>query len=356
MALTLGDNFSYQGAKPLDARLKYDTLAAMKAVADATMYDGCMAYCSATDKTYQWKSSNTVDETLGKWREFSSGGGGGTDYTAGDGIDITNDVISTKQSEEGDIDEIVDVYPQAGNLVSIVNAFNKGDIYSTEEKMIGQWVDGKPLYQKTIVHTLTSNIENVNYDIPANLSDIETVACVSGIIYEANSTNISIPLVSSPSSSNLGIISIGVISASAIQIRLPKQNLNSGTKLLITVQYTKTTDSAISIGEETEYSTTEKVVGTWIDGKPLYQCTFEVNNPSTDWSEIILANKSVSYVHKVGAEFYRGGIFTEFFNSTSDFVSCAVFAGSNLACRIKQAGNSGITKAIFTIQYTKTTT
>ena len=71
MALTLGDNFSYQGAKPLDGRLKYETLAAMAAVADATMYDGCLAYCAATDKTYQWKSSNTVDANTGKWREFT---------------------------------------------------------------------------------------------------------------------------------------------------------------------------------------------------------------------------------------------------------------------------------------------
>jgi hypothetical protein len=77
VALTLGDNFSYQGAKPLDARFKYDTAAAMKAVADSTMYDGCIAYCDETDKTYQWKSGNTVDDTLGKWREFSSGSGGG---------------------------------------------------------------------------------------------------------------------------------------------------------------------------------------------------------------------------------------------------------------------------------------
>lgn len=74
MALTLGDNFSYQGAKPLDARLKYADLATMKAVADATMYEGCMAYCEATGSTYQWKSSNTVDATTGKWREFESGG------------------------------------------------------------------------------------------------------------------------------------------------------------------------------------------------------------------------------------------------------------------------------------------
>lgn len=72
MALTLGDNFSYQGAKPLDARLKYDTVAAMKAVGDSTMYEGCLAYCVATDKTYQWKSTNTVDATLGKWREYGA--------------------------------------------------------------------------------------------------------------------------------------------------------------------------------------------------------------------------------------------------------------------------------------------
>ena len=75
MALTLGDNFSYQGAKPLDARLVYSTVASMKAVADSTMYDGCLAYCTATDKTYQWKSTNAVDETTGKWREFTSGSG-----------------------------------------------------------------------------------------------------------------------------------------------------------------------------------------------------------------------------------------------------------------------------------------
>lgn len=79
MALTLGDNFSYQGAKPLDARLKYSTLSEMKTVGDATMYDGCMAYCSETEKTYQWKSTNTVDASTGRWREFSSGGGGGSD-------------------------------------------------------------------------------------------------------------------------------------------------------------------------------------------------------------------------------------------------------------------------------------
>lgn len=75
MALTLGDNFSYLGTKPLDGRIKYSTIAEMVAMSDTTLYDGIMAYCVEDGKNYQYKSTNEVDATLGKWREFSSGGG-----------------------------------------------------------------------------------------------------------------------------------------------------------------------------------------------------------------------------------------------------------------------------------------
>ena len=74
MALTIGDNFSYLGAKPLDGRLKYATLADMVAMSASTLYDGIIAYCAGEDKNYQWKSSNTSDPTLGKWRELEAGG------------------------------------------------------------------------------------------------------------------------------------------------------------------------------------------------------------------------------------------------------------------------------------------
>lgn len=103
MALTLGDNFSYQGAKPLDARLKYDTLTAMKAVADSTMYDGCLAYCVATDKTYQWKSTNEVDADTGKWREFTSGG----------------DTIQVDTLPTAEADELGKVYQYIGSTTPV---------------------------------------------------------------------------------------------------------------------------------------------------------------------------------------------------------------------------------------------
>jgi hypothetical protein len=70
MAISVADNFSYQGTKPLDARVSFDTVAAMAAASDATLYDGCFAYVKATQKYYSYDSNNTSDPTTGKWREY----------------------------------------------------------------------------------------------------------------------------------------------------------------------------------------------------------------------------------------------------------------------------------------------
>lgn len=88
MALTIGDNFSYLGAKPLDGRLKYDTISAMVGMSASTLYDGIMAYCVEDGKEYQWKSTNTADPTLGKWREFEAGGASALDDLTD--VDITS--------------------------------------------------------------------------------------------------------------------------------------------------------------------------------------------------------------------------------------------------------------------------
>jgi hypothetical protein len=182
MALTLGDNFSYQGAKPLDARLKYDTLAAMKAVGDATMYDGCMAYCVATDKIYQWKSSNTVDPDTGKWREFSSGGGHtiedaeGTDLTQrdtlqfGEGFKAEDDdtnkktVITPDVMPSEDMDEVISPKP------SVQPRYHK---YSTEEHIVGEWIDGRPIYEKTV--DLGALPNNGSKEVSHGISNLDIV-------------------------------------------------------------------------------------------------------------------------------------------------------------------------------------
>ena len=163
MSILVGDNFSYSAAKPLDGRLKYDTLVNMKAVADATMYDGCLAYCTATDKTYQWKSTNTVDETLGKWREFQTGGGGheilDAEDTAltqreklkfGNGLTASDNSTDEQTEVEVDVMSSEDMDDVVTPLPSVSARYHK---YSTEEQVVGKWIDGSTIYERVIAIT-----------------------------------------------------------------------------------------------------------------------------------------------------------------------------------------------------------
>lgn len=73
--INVADNFNYQGVKPLDSRIQFSTIADMKAYAESSLYNGCFAYVTATQKYYSFDSNNTVDADTGRWREFKGGGG-----------------------------------------------------------------------------------------------------------------------------------------------------------------------------------------------------------------------------------------------------------------------------------------
>lgn len=106
--------------------------------------------------------------TYVKGIKYAQGGGGGSTYTAGDGIDITNDVISTDDMTEA---EMTAVANEVFGSSVVPDTMGYDQIYSTAEQVVGKWVDGKPIYQKTIVsttaytngtHTLVSNFASAN--------------------------------------------------------------------------------------------------------------------------------------------------------------------------------------------------
>lgn len=74
MALKIGDNFSYNGKKPLDARNQFSTIAEMTAFAETSLDEGHISYVKETGKYYTFNSANDVDVTLGKWRELNTSG------------------------------------------------------------------------------------------------------------------------------------------------------------------------------------------------------------------------------------------------------------------------------------------
>ena len=95
MAIKVGDNFSYKGKKPLDSRNSFDTVSEMAQFAETSLDEGHISYVKETDKYYKFNSLNNVDSTLGKWREYTSGGSG-TDGKSAYEIAVDNGFVGTE--------------------------------------------------------------------------------------------------------------------------------------------------------------------------------------------------------------------------------------------------------------------
>jgi hypothetical protein len=229
MAINVADNFSYKGEKPLDARIKYATISDMVSVPASDLYDGCLAYVVSEKTNYQYDSSNTSDPTTGKWRELETGGGG-TTYTAGDGIDITNDEISVDEMPQTDMEEILTPLP------SVMSRRMK---YSTEEQVVGEWIDGKPIYQKTVSDTFpnttagTYNAKNI-----ATILNVDNVVSIAGWFKTALNTFVTLPWTSAT-----GYISKATFEKPQNAVFLQTNASDMSTIVAyITLQYTKITD------------------------------------------------------------------------------------------------------------------
>lgn len=166
-------------------------------------------------------------------------------------------------------------------------------IYSTEEREIGVWTDGKPLYQKTVIAT---NLISGDNTVSNGISNIETIVENTSFIFKSGSSN-QLPCISSVSGWSARARDF---SATDFVIELGSSLYSEGfTSASVTLLYTKTTDQPGS-GQWTpqgvpavHYSTDEKVVGTWIDGSTLYEKTFEYNCQDT-------SNTQVAYTGNTG--------------------------------------------------------
>ena len=60
------------------------------------------------------------------------------------------------------------------NLVGAINEVYKNNIFSSNETIIGKWIDGKPLYRKTITFTSTINA-NTTTSIAHNITNVKNI-------------------------------------------------------------------------------------------------------------------------------------------------------------------------------------
>lgn len=166
-------------------------------------------------------------------------------YTAGDGVDITNNEISTKVMQDGDMDDIISVLPSAQS---------KYHKYSADEQIVGEWIDGKPIYEKTITLTKPSTVGVHGFtDIGASVDTVvsldakikiagswQMINCMGFADTAFNSTRdlnnyVGAKIYAGTHDNTSGL-------ADKIALRISAQNWLDNGEFIATIQYTKTTD------------------------------------------------------------------------------------------------------------------
>lgn len=162
------------------------------------------------------------------------------------------------------------------SLTKAIIPMGLAECYSTEEKEVGCWTDGKPLYQKTVyIANVTSGTsyahgaENVENIFIKNIKAKRNVGWFSsGHIFQDGTGYISESFSIIPSPTVLFAYLYG----------------NTISDCSVTIQYTKTTDTAgsgiwtPSGAQAVHYSTAEQVIGTYL-GKTLYRKVINFSSP-----------------------------------------------------------------------------
>lgn len=261
------------------------------------------------------------------------------------------------------------ILPYLGGMPEVLaNKFSKCDLYSETEKIVGCWIDGKPIYQKTITGTTNSNSDPKTFPIGALIDKVIGVESMVGASSEtmyfpnnfwANTVSsnfisgFKLSIMTNSSSVSDNVVSIVASAASTIS-----------SPFHVTIKYTKPTDAANSFkyGNETDYSTDEKIIGTWIDGKPIYQKTINFGNLATA-NAYKSVNHSVSNFERLVSVKGIGIV-----NGTASYFDCSSWsAGATEVHTRVLVDNTAVSfynptgtdmsafSAYFTIQYTKTT-
>lgn len=169
--------------------------------------------------------------------------------------------------------------------------------YSTTEQVIGTWIDGKPLYQKTVVINNPSTASNIS------ISDLSYDSCFvfDGYLSISGGSNLAL---NEDERSWVHIYDNKIV--------WEYSSNYTGLKLVITIRYTKTTDvpgsgSYAELGAPSvHYDTSEHVIGTYF-GKPLYRKGFEFAT-LTFSSQSVSVNNDLANIEDVvnyGGSFYE---------------------------------------------------
>jgi hypothetical protein len=311
----------------------------------------------------------SIDGTSGEL--YAPTGGGGTGnvddvYVNGTSVLDSNHIAQIKSYKEltqAEYDALPSSKLTDDIMYCITDAgVTEGDtfapiIYSLEEREVGTWTDGKPLYKKTIYN---AGGVSGNISILHSITNLDKIIHCEGTCYDGNgeyASNSWMPFTRIAGDSN----NIGVerVNSTNIRLTIPTAFDTRIINIFITVYYTKTTDTPGSaqytpLGvPAVHYSTDEQVIGTWIDGSTIYETTFEgLSQPTNGDQWVTIQGVNVPNIKDLidckawglGSSNEQIKMALAEYSSVNDGVRVSVFSSN---------WNRTITK--LTIQYTKTT-
>lgn len=221
-------------------------------------------------------------------------------------------------------------------------------VYSLDEREIGVWIDGKPLYQKVWVFNSPIALGG-SFSTVANIdsTNIEDVVHVYAMHEDGTGYG---DINADPTRNNHTLLGLRAYDTRYI--------------IKLILQYTKISDTPGSgtwtpSGVKSEhYSTNEHVVGTWI-GETLYEKSYHVSSLSTTYqvvdSNITSSNAKIRDCkiggYKVGGG-YQNAQYANGFVSSSIF-SRVILAADGVRVGMEGSFSESITDFDFTIRYTK---
>lgn len=309
------------------------------------------------DKAY--KTDDTAETALADadYIPFYDASAGGKRKTLWSNV---KDVLANtfqKKLTAGELISIDSSNKISSTVPTFANAFSRGDIIDTTERIVGMFM-GKPMYQKALKVDSLPNSGSVY--VSHGISNFEKL--INGWGYAKNSSWEGIL----PYGGTNGIgIGINYSQSDKIQIQV-SADYSSITECYVTIRYTKTTDTAntIKYGTGNDYSLDEQIVGTWIDGKRVYQKTIDcgaLSNVSSMAYKLVDIGASIETgISATGITSWGTGWLPIPFNNNSSYITLQIDDNTNIDNRnkieIHYVGNySWVTHLYVTVQYTKTT-
>ena len=117
--------------------------------------------------------------------------------------------------------------------------------YSTDEQVVGKWINGKPIYRKTMEFSNLSAGEN---NIPHGIADVDIIMVDKDHSFATNETYSELWQIGNTNSSagNFSQFSVSLVwtNRSVFDVYIGSGIVSRVPKLVITFEYTKTTDTA----------------------------------------------------------------------------------------------------------------